>query len=100
MPRYSADIIFSPPSHDHGRSCAGHRPAEIGRDLGVFHLAAAALAIVVSMPAPAIGPDRTAIVGIVAELADVLDHHGDAVGVALTEMATRRVVGPFSTEHD
>ena len=34
------------------------------------------------------------------ELADVLDHHGDAVGVALTEMATRCVVRSFSTEHD
>ena len=52
------------------------------------------------MPAPAIGPDRATIVRIVAELSDVLDNHGDAVGVALTEMATRGVVRPFSTEHD
>src|SRR5450755_3092293 len=52
------------------------------------------------MLAPAIGPDRTAIVRIVAELADVLDHHGNAVGVALAEMATGCVVRPFSTEHD
>src|SRR6516164_1825730 len=52
------------------------------------------------MPAPAIRPDRATIVRIVAELSDVLDNHGDAVGVALTEMATRGVVRPFSTEHD
>ena len=49
---------------------------------------------------PAVRPDRTAIVRIVAELTHVLDHHGDAMGIAFAEMAARRVVRPFSTEHD
>src|SRR5215470_10300872 len=98
MPSYC--FLSSTPPHHHRRSRAGHRPAEIGRDLGVPHLAATALAIIVGVPASAIGPDRTAVVRIVAELTDVLDHHGDAVGVALAEMATRRVVRPFPAEHD
>src|SRR5215469_17383328 len=89
-----------PPPHHHRRSRAGHRPAEIGRYLGVPHLAATALAIIVGVLAPAVGPDWTAIVRIVAKLADVLDHHGDAVGVALAEMAAGRVVRPPSTKHD
>ena len=66
----------------------------------VLHLATTTLAIIVGMLPPAIGPDRATIVRIVAELAHVLDHHGDAVGIAFAEMATRRVVRPFSTEHD
>src|SRR5882757_8878442 len=89
-----------PPPHHHCRSRAGHRPAEIGCYLCVLHLAATTLAIVVGMLAPAIGPDRTAIVRIVAELADVLYHHGDAVGVTLAEVATRCVVRSLSPEHD
>src|SRR5262252_10308339 len=110
MPRYCADIIFSPchfsierslpPPHHHRRSRAGHRPAEIGRYFGVPHLAATALAIVVGVLPPAIGPDRAAVVRIVAELADILDDHCDAVGIALAEMATRCVVRPFPAEHD
>src|SRR6185437_9888183 len=57
--------------HHHRRSRAGHGPAEIGRQLGVPHLAATALAMVIGVLAPAIGPDRTAVVRIVAKLADV-----------------------------
>src|SRR5438105_2129424 len=100
MPRYCADIMFSPPPHHHGRSRAGHRPTEIGRHLGIPHLAATTLAIIVAVLPPAIGPDGATIVRIVAELAHVLDHHGDAVGIAFAEMATRGVVRPFPTEHD
>src|SRR5215469_17932933 len=88
-----------PPPHHYRRSRAGHRPAEIGRYLGVPHLAATALAIIVGVLAPAVGPDRTAVVRIVAELADVLDHHGDAVSVTLAKMAARCVVRPFPAEH-
>ena len=49
---------------------------------------------------PAVGPGRATIIRIVAELTHVLDHHGDAVGIAFAEMATRRVVRPFPAEHD
>src|SRR5438045_8448173 len=100
MPRYCADIMLLSPPHHHGRSGAGHRPAEIGGQLGVLHLAATALAIIVGMLPLAIGPDRTAVVGIVAELTHILDHHGDAMGIAFAEMAARGVVRPFAAEHD
>src|SRR5690349_15501488 len=103
MPRYCADIIFLvslPAPHHHRRSRAGHRPAEIGRDLGVPHLAATALAIIESVLPSAIRPDRTVVVRIMAELADILDHHRDAMGVALAEMTARRIVRPFAAELD
>src|SRR5215831_13178290 len=87
-------LLPLPPPHHHRRSRAGHRPAEIGRYFGVPHLAATALAIVVGVLPPAVGPDRAAVVRIVAELADILDDHCDAVGIALAEMATRCVVRP------
>src|ERR1043166_1409753 len=100
MPRYCADIISLPPPHHHGRSRAGHRPTEIGRSLGIFHLATATLAIIVGVLPPAVGPDRTTIIRIMAELTHVLDHHGDAVSIALGVMATRRVIRAFPAEHD
>ena len=62
-------------------------PAEIGGDLDILHLTATTLAIIVGVLALAIRPDRTAIVRIVAELADVLDHHVHAVRIALAQMA-------------
>src|ERR1700759_383550 len=103
MPRYCAEIIFASPlaaAHHHRRSRAGHRPAEIGRHLGIPHLTATALTMIIGVLPLAIGPDRTTVVGIVAELADILDHHGDAVGVALAEMSARRVVRPLAAERD
>src|SRR5690242_15270223 len=99
MPRYCAEIIALPLPHHHGRPRAGHRPAEIGRDLGILDLTATALAIIVGMLPLAIRSDRATIVGIVAKLPHILDHHGDAVGIALAEMAAGRVVRPLAAEH-
>src|ERR1043166_9748945 len=88
----------SPAPHHHGRSRAGHGPAEVGGDFDVLRLAAAALAIVISVAPLAVGADRARVVGIVAQLAHVLDHHVDAVGVALAQMATAGVVGASAAE--
>ena len=79
---------------------AGIGPAEIGADLDIPDLAAAALAVVVGVLALAVGADRAGIVGVVAQLADVLDHHVHAVRVALAQMAAAGVVGPLAAELD
>ena len=50
------------------------------------------------MLAPAVGADGTGIVGIVAQLADVFDHHVEAMRIALAEMAAAGVVGPAAAE--
>src|SRR4051794_5140417 len=84
--------------HDHGRAGAGIGPAQVGRQLGVLDLPAATLAIVVGVLSLAVGPDRTRIVGVVAQLAHVLDHHVDAVRITLAEMAAAGVVGPLAAE--
>src|SRR5262249_48335816 len=84
--------------HDHGRAGARHRPAEIGRDFDVLHLSAAAFAVVMGMPALAVCSDGTGVVRIMAELAHILDHHVDAVGIALAEVAAAGVVGPPSAQ--
>src|ERR1700730_13599637 len=104
MPRYCALIdMFASPSaapHHHGRAGARHPPAEIGGDLGLPRLAAAALAIVVAVAALAVAADRAGIVGVVAQLPHILDHHVDAVGVALAEMAAAGVVWALAAEPD
>ena len=61
-------------------------------------LTAAALAVVECVLAPAVGPHRAAVVRIVTQLADVLDHHVDAVRVPLAEVAAAGVVGPRAAE--
>src|SRR5258708_22664017 len=90
----------SPPPHHHGRAGTRHRPAEIGGDLGLLHLAAATFAIVVAVIPHAVSTDRAGIVGVVAELPDILDHHVDAMGVAFAEVAATGVVGALATEPD
>ena len=78
----------------------GIGPAQVGGDLAVLHLAAAALAVVVGVLALAVGPDGAGVVDVVAQLAHVLDHHVHAVRVALAEMAAAGVVGPPAAELD
>src|SRR5262245_28746329 len=85
-------------AHDHGRPGSRIGPAQIGRQLALLDLPAAAFAIVVGVAALAVGPDRTGIVDVVAQLAHVLDHHVLAVGLALAEMAAARIVGPTAAE--
>ena len=41
---------------------------------------------------PAVRPDWTGIVGVMAKLANVLDHEVEAVGVALAQLAPAGVV--------
>src|ERR1051326_4556049 len=90
----------SPAPHHHGRAGAGHGPAEVGGDFDVLRLAAAALAIVIGVAALAVGTDRAAVVHVMAQLAHVLDHHVDAVGVALAQMPAAGVVGSPPAEPD
>src|SRR5262249_5138592 len=73
---------------------------EIGGHLDVAHLAAAAFAVVIAVDALAVGPTRAIVVGVVAELAHILDHHVEAVRVALAEMAAAGVVGSPPAEAD
>src|SRR5215813_5132843 len=89
-----------PALHNHGRTGAGHGPAEIRTQLGILHLAASAFAVVIGVPALAVGPDRTGIVHVAAQLAHVLDDHVHAVGVALAEVAPRGVVRTPAAELD
>src|SRR5262245_18015837 len=95
------DRHWSSPSispHYHGRARARHGPAEIGGDFALLHLATAALAVVVGVPALAVRSDRTGIIDIVAQLSHVLDHHVHAVRIALTQVAAAGIVGPPSAE--
>ena len=87
-------------AHDHRRRGRRIGPAEIGADFDILDLAAAAFAVVVGVLALAVGADRAGIVGVVAQLAGVLDDHVHAVGVALAQMAARGVVGPLAAERD
>src|SRR5271169_757918 len=91
---------LSAAAHDHRRGGRRIGPAEIGADLDVLYLAAAAFPIVVSMLALAVGADRAGIIGVVAQLAGVLDDHVHAVSVALAEMPAAGIVGPPSAELD
>src|SRR5712692_3000064 len=107
MPRYCAwipGIVLSPfPSaapHDHRRAGRRVGPAEIGADLDIPDLAAAAFLVVVGMLPLAVGADRAGIVRVVAQLPGVFDHHVHAVRVALAQMPARRVVGPSAAELD
>jgi len=86
--------------HAHGRARAGIGPAEIGRQLAVLDLPAAAFAIVVGVPSLAVGPDGARIVGVMAQLAHILDHHVQAVRVAFAEMAAAGVVRPLAAQPD
>src|SRR5581483_11082262 len=86
--------------HHHGRAGARHGPAEVGGDLASLDLPAAALPVVVGVPAPAVRADGAAVVGVVPQLAHVLDHHAHAVRVALAQMAAAGVVGPPAAEPD
>src|ERR1700719_228803 len=86
--------------HDHRRRGRRVGPAEIGADLDIPHLTAAALAIIVGMLAFAVGADRTGIIRVMAQLAGVLDDHVHAVGVALAQMSAAGVVGPAPAELD
>src|SRR5206468_3849849 len=83
--KHGSQVLAAP--HDHGGAGARHRPAHVAAHLGAFDLAAAALLVVVGVPSFAVGPDRTRVVGVVAQLAHVLDHHVDPVGVALAQVA-------------
>src|SRR5262245_3054444 len=111
MPRYSTLGIFSLtlPSphrgegeslvvHDEGGAGRRHRPAEIHGDLGVLDLSALPRGVVVAVLA--LSRTRAVVVHPAAELAHVLDDHAHAVGVALAEMAARRVVGPLAPQLD
>src|SRR5688572_9809766 len=87
---------ITPPSitpHDHSRSGARVGPAEVGGHLAVLHLPTAAFLVVVGVPALAVRTDGAAVVGVVAQLAHVFDHHVHAVRIALALMAAARVVG-------
>src|SRR5262245_42637008 len=94
--------VFPPLSalQNHGRTGAGHRPAQIRTQLSILHLAASTLAVVIGVLALAVGPERTGVVHVTAQLAHVLDDHVHTVGVALTEMATRSIVRTTTTELD
>ena len=46
----------------------------------------------------ALGPERTGIIDLAAQLANVLDHQIHAVGIALAELAAAGVVGPLGAE--
>src|SRR6187431_470094 len=90
-----------PPSttpHDHGGPGAGHRPAEVRTDFGALHLAAAAFAVVIGVLALPVGADRAGVVDVMPQLAHVLDHHGDAVGVGLAQVPAGGVVRPLAAE--
>src|SRR5712692_10005813 len=107
MPRYCAWIpgivlspLFSAAPHDHRRPGRWVGPAEIGADLDIPDLAAAALLVIVGVPALAVRADRTGIIDVVAQLPGVLDDHVHAVGIALAEMAAAGVVGPLAAELD
>src|SRR5215203_5592144 len=86
--------------HDHGRPGARIGPAPVGRHLALLHLAAAALAVVIGVPALAVWPHGTGIVGVMAKLAHVLDHHVQPVRITLAEMTAAGVVGPPAAEPD
>src|SRR5207247_10212769 len=73
-------------SHDQGAAEGRHGPAEVHRDLGVLHLAAAARGVVVGVDA--LGGLRAVVVHGPPELADVLDHHRRSVPVPLAKVAT------------
>src|SRR5262245_54384809 len=107
MPRYSpCSIDLSsrryalPALHNHGRSGAGHRPAQIGTQLGALHLAASTFAVIIGVLALAVRSHRAGIVHVAAQLANVLDDHIHAVGVALAEMATRSIIRTTAAELD
>src|SRR6185437_5731117 len=103
IPRYSplTLMVASPlraAPHDHGRAGHGIGPAQICGDLDILHLPATAFAIVIGVPALAIRADRTGIIRVMAQLANVLDHHVHAVGVTLAQMPARRVLRPLAAE--
>src|SRR5262249_42283133 len=68
--------------------------------LSILHLAASTFAVVIGVLALAVGPDRTGIVYIAAQLAHILDDHIHTVGVALAEMAPRGIVRTTAAELD
>src|ERR1700761_2983314 len=95
------DIVFPPlgaAPHDHGGP--GHRvgPTEIGGYFHTFDLAAAPLAIVEAVLALAVRANRARIVDVVTQLAHVFDHHIHPVGVALAEVAARRILRAASAQ--
>src|SRR5258705_4478767 len=107
MPRYSPCSICRssrryalPALHNHGRTGAGHRPAQIRTQLSILHLAASTLAVIIGVLALAVGSNGTGIVHVAAQLAHVLNDHIHAVGVALAEMAPRGIVRTASAELD
>ena len=75
---------------DGGAGHGLHAPAEACRDLGLLDLAASLASVVGVDP---LAPARTGVVGAVAKLTDILDHHADPVGVALGQVAAGEVVG-------
>src|SRR5207245_107831 len=83
---------------DEGAARRRHRPAEVHRDLGVLDLTAPAGGVVVGVDS--LCGARAVVVDRPAELADVLDHHGHAVRVALAQVAARGVVGAPAAELD
>src|SRR5262249_26499534 len=87
-------------AHDHRRRGRRVGPAEIGADLDVLDLAAAAFLVVVGVLPFAVGADWAGIVGVVAELPRVLGHHVHAVGLALAQVTDRGVVWSLAAEVD
>src|SRR4029077_2730654 len=63
-------------------------------------LATATLAVIECVLAFAVAANRARIIGVVAQLAGVLDHHVHAMGVALAEMAAARIIRPLAAELD
>src|SRR6266436_10104839 len=114
IPRYSTvGMLFGPPHpalspsagergksvvEDQGGAGRRHGPSEVHRDAGVPHLSAPPRSVVIAVLA--LGPPRAGVVDLAAELADVLDHHRHAMGVALAEMAARGVVGTAAAQLD
>src|SRR5262249_11702647 len=58
----------------------------------------ATLAVVIGVLAPAIAADRAAVIDVMTQLADVLDHHVHAVRIALAQMPAAGIVRPLPAE--
>src|SRR5262245_20868561 len=59
--------------HHHGGAGAGRRPSQVRGQLTALNLPASALAVVVGVLSSGVGADGATVVGVVAQLAHVLD---------------------------
>src|ERR1700733_9751404 len=94
----STSTCCSAPSHHHGRPGHWVGPAEIGGDLDVSHLAAAAFTIVVAVLALAVRSHRARVIDVMPKLSDIFDDHIHAVRIAFAQMPSGGVVGALSAE--